>query len=86
MFPEAKLKTLPPLIAGSRREQFREKREGTVHQGEVTTIEHGGTVFFLVLNSSAEAYGKLKSEYAALVKSLAFLPTAPTAPAAPVAH
>jgi hypothetical protein len=76
IFPEAKLKTLPPLIPGSRREQFREKLGGVVHQGEVTTVEHAGTVFFLVLNASAQAYGKLKDEYAGLVKSLTFLPAA----------
>jgi tetratricopeptide (TPR) repeat protein len=75
MFPDAKLKTLPPLLPGSKREQFREKRDGALHQGEITTIDRGGTVFFLVLNATAEAYGKLKGEYAEVVKSLVF--TAP---------
>ena len=28
MFPDAKLKTLPPLIPGSKREQFRERKGG----------------------------------------------------------
>ena len=50
----------------------------SVHQGEVTTVEKGGTVYFLVLNASREAYGKLKEEYAGVVKSLAL-----SAPAAP---
>jgi hypothetical protein len=73
LFPEAKLKTLPPLVPGSRRESFRdrgEKKEGP-RQGEVTTVERGGTVYFLVLNSSPAAYPKLKDGYAAWVKSLA---------------
>jgi hypothetical protein len=83
MFPDAKLKTLPVLVPGSKREQFREKRDGAVHQGEITTLEHAGTVFFLVLNTSAEAYGKLKSEYAAWVKSLAFGSSPPLPAAAP---
>ena len=41
-------------------------------------MEKGGTVYFLVLNASREAYGKLKEEYAGVVKSLAL-----SAPAAP---
>jgi hypothetical protein len=76
MFPDAKLKVLPALLPGSRREQFREKRDGAVHQGEVTTIERGGVVVFVVLNTTAEAYGKLKGEYAGVVKSLTLLPPA----------
>jgi hypothetical protein len=70
MFPDAKLKTLPPLIPGSRREQFRERAEGATHQGEVTTLERNGTVYFLVLNATTASYPKLKDEYATFVKSL----------------
>jgi len=71
MFPDAKVKTLPPLIPGSRREQFREKKSGSPRQGEVTTVERDGTVTFLVLNASTASYPKIKDEYAAFVKSLA---------------
>jgi tetratricopeptide (TPR) repeat protein len=76
MFPDAKLKTLPPLLPGSRRESFRERGQGeaALHAGEVTTVEHGGVVYFLVLNAPARATSKLKDEYAAMVKSLTFLP------------
>ena len=70
MFPGAKLKTLPPLLPGSKREQFRERKEGSQHQGEVTTLARDGAVFFLVLNASPASYPKLKDEYAAFVKSL----------------
>jgi hypothetical protein len=70
VFPEAKLRNLPALLPGSKREQFRETQEGTVHQGEITTLERGGMVYFLVLNTTREAYGKLKGEYAGMVKSL----------------
>jgi len=76
LFPDAKLRTLPALLPGSKREQFRETQEGSVHQGEVTTVEKGGTVYFLVLNASREAYGKLKEEYSRVVKSLALSPAA----------
>jgi hypothetical protein len=72
LFPEAKLKSLPPLVPGSRRESFRdrgEKKEGP-RQGEVTTLERGGTVYLLVLNASPAGYPKLKDGYAAWVKSL----------------
>jgi len=69
IFPDAKLKTLPPLAAGSRREQFRERAEGEVHQGEVTTIERSGVVTFLVLNATPASYSKLKDDYAAFVKT-----------------
>jgi hypothetical protein len=71
MFPDAKVKSLPPLLPGSKREQFREKKGGSLHQGEVTTVERGGAVTFLVLNASPESYPKLKDEYATFVKSLA---------------
>jgi hypothetical protein len=39
MFPTAKLKSLPPLVPGSRRETFRERGQGetAMHVGEVTT-------------------------------------------------
>lgn len=81
IFPEAKLKTLPPLVPGSRHESFREKRpaEGGVgvHEGEITTIERGGVVYFLVLNSPARATPKLHDDYVALVKSLTFTGAAP---------
>jgi hypothetical protein len=74
MFPTAKLKVLPPLAPGSRREAFRERGEadGALHAGEVTTLEHAGVVYFLVLNAPTTAYPKLKDEYVALVKSLTF--------------
>ncbi len=71
MFPDAKLKTLPPLLPGSKREQFRERKGGSQRQGEVTTIERDGAVYFLVLNASTGSYPKLKDEYATFVKSLA---------------
>ncbi|HEY5091105.1 MAG TPA: hypothetical protein VIK30_14095 [Polyangia bacterium] len=85
MFPDAKLKTLPPLIPGSRREQFRERAEGATHQGEVTTLEKNGMVYFLVLNATTASYPKLKDEYAAFVKSLVLAgstatPSKPTPP------
>jgi hypothetical protein len=70
IFPDAKLKPLPPLLPGSRREQFRERAQGAAHQGEVTTLERDGAVYFLVLNASPPIYPKLKDEYAGVVKSL----------------
>jgi len=70
MFPDAKVKSLPPLLPGSKREQFREKKSGSQRQGEVTTVERDGAVTFLVLNASTASYPKLKDEYAAFVKSL----------------
>jgi hypothetical protein len=70
MFPDAKVKSLPPLLPGSKREQFRERKGGALHQGEVTTVERDGTVTFMVLNASPEGYPKLKDEYATFVKSL----------------
>jgi hypothetical protein len=74
MFPTAKLKTLPPLVPSSRRESFRERAqdEPGVHAGEITTLEHGGVVYFIVLNAPVKVYEKLKDEYAAMVKSLVF--------------
>jgi tetratricopeptide (TPR) repeat protein len=78
MFPTATLKTLPPLLPGSRHEAFRERGEDhELHAGEVTTLEHAGVVYFLVLNAPARAAPKLKDEYAAFVKSLRFLAPAP---------
>jgi hypothetical protein len=70
MFPEAKLKTLSPLVPGTRREQFRERQSGSSRQGEVTTLQRGDTVYFLVLNASTASYPKLKDEYATFVKNL----------------
>ena len=77
IFPDAKLTPLAPLVRGSRREAFRERHEGDVHAGEVTTLEHAGVVYFLVLNAPAPAYPKLKDEYAAFVKSLTFAAPSP---------
>jgi hypothetical protein len=74
MFPKAKLTTLKPLIPGSRREGFREKGadDGAMHAGEITTLERGGVVYFLVLNAPAGVVSKFADEYAAFVKSLKF--------------
>jgi hypothetical protein len=79
MFPSAKLKTLAPLVPGSRREGFRERGEadGVMHAGEITTLEHAGVVVFVVLNAPARAAPKLEDEYVALVKSLTFSPRVP---------
>jgi hypothetical protein len=71
MFPDAKVKSLPPLLPGSKREQFRERKSGSQRQGEVTTVERDGTVTFLVLNASTATYPKIKDEYATFVKSFA---------------
>ncbi len=71
IFPDAKLKILPPLLPATRREQFRERAEGATHLGEVTTVARDGAVYFLVLNATAASYPKLKDEYAAFVKSFA---------------
>jgi len=70
MFPGAKLKTLPAVVPGSRREQFRERQEDSVHAGEVTTIERGGSVYFLVLNAPEAFYPKLRDQYLDFVRSL----------------
>jgi tetratricopeptide (TPR) repeat protein len=72
VFPDAKLKALPPLVPGSHRELFRERKQGESHEGEVTTLEHGGVVYFLVLNATDASYAKLKDEYATFVKSVTF--------------
>lgn len=79
MFPAAKMKTLPPIVPGSRRQQFRERQEGSQRAGEITTIDRGGVVTFLVLNAPAEVYPKLREEYTAFVRSL----SPPTPPAPP---
>ena len=71
MFPAAKMKPLPPLVPGSRREQFREHQDDGNHAGEVTTLDRNGGVFFQVLNAPADVYPKLKDEYAGFVKALA---------------
>jgi hypothetical protein len=76
MFPDAKLKSLPALLPGSKREQFRERKGGSQRQGEVTTVERDGAVYFLVLNASTGSYPKLKDEYATFVKSLTREPAA----------
>ncbi|MEP6654112.1 MAG: hypothetical protein ABJA82_12185 [Myxococcales bacterium] len=70
MFPSAKMKTLPPILPGSRHHQFSERHEGVARAGEVTTIERGGVVTFLVLNAPGDVYPKLKDEYAGFVRSL----------------
>ena len=70
IFPDARIKPLSPLLPGSRREQFLDKSGAAARQGEITTLQRGDLVYFLVLNASAEAYPKLKDDYAALVKSL----------------
>ena len=56
--------------AGSKREQFRERKGKSQRQGEVTTLERKGAIYFLVLNASTATYPKLKDEYANFVKSL----------------
>lgn len=71
IFPDAKVKTLPALQPGTRREQFRERAEGAARLGEVTTVTREGLVYFLVLNATTATYPKLKDEYAAFVKSFA---------------
>jgi hypothetical protein len=81
VFPDAKLKTLAPLIRESHREQFRERTEGETHQGEVTTLERNGTVYFLVLNATTASYPKLRDEYATFVKSLVLAGSPSPAPA-----
>jgi hypothetical protein len=70
IFPDAKLKTMPPLVPGSRREHFRDRQDGSAREGDVTTLERNGVVYFLVLNAPVAAYPKLKDEYATFVKSL----------------
>jgi hypothetical protein len=69
IFPTAKLKSLPPLIPGSTREQFRERAQDATHLGEVTTVERNGVVTFIVLNATVASYPKLKDAYATFVKS-----------------
>jgi hypothetical protein len=75
MFPTAKLKTLPPLLPGSRRSQFRDQQPEGTRVGEVVTLERGGVVIFLVLNASADLYPKLGDDYATFVRSLTFSPS-----------
>jgi|GEM_PF-1869992 len=76
MFPSAKLKVLPSVASGSRREQFRDKDGGVTRMGEVTTIERAGVVYFLVMNAPADVYPKLRDQYLDFVRSLAPLPAA----------
>jgi hypothetical protein len=88
MFPAAKMKSLPALVPGSRRQEFRERQDGVTRMGEVTTLDRGGIVTFLVLNAPGDVYMKLRDEYATFVKSLVPLAPAPSpavapAPAAP---
>jgi hypothetical protein len=75
MFPTAKLKTLPPLLPGSRRSQFRDQQPEGTRVGEVVTLERAGVVLFLVLNSSPDLYPKLGDDYATFVRSLTFPPS-----------
>jgi hypothetical protein len=78
MFPDQKLKPLPPIVPGSTREGFRTK--GAAPQaGEVTALEHGGVVYTFVFSGPARAYPKLQEEVVALVKSLTFTPAAASA-------
>ena len=70
MFPTAKMKTMPAIVAGSRREQWKERQDGVARAGEITTIDRGGVVTFLVLNAPADTYPKLREEYAAFVRSV----------------
>jgi hypothetical protein len=77
IFPTAKLKSLPPLIPGSTREQFRERAQGANHLGEVTTVQRNGVVTFIVLNATVASYPKLKDEYATFVKSLGTIKAGP---------
>jgi hypothetical protein len=75
LFPTAKLKTLPPLVPGSRRSQFRDQQPEGTRVGEVVTIERAGVVLLLVLNASPDLYPKLVDDYAAFVRSLTFPPS-----------
>lgn len=77
LFPSARVKTLKPLVPGSKRHHFRERQDGSAREGEVSIVERGETVSFLVLNAPAKAYPKVRDEYAAFVRSL----TAKPAPA-----
>jgi hypothetical protein len=77
MFPAAKLKTLPPVVPGSRREQFRDKDGGVTRVGEVTTIDRAGVVYFLVMNAPADVYPKLRDQYLDFVRSLSPLTASP---------
>ena len=77
MFPTAKLRTLAPVVPGSRREQFREKEGGGVRAGEVTTVERAGVVYFLVVNAPADVYPKVRDQYLDFVRSLAPLASTP---------
>jgi hypothetical protein len=90
MFPSAKIKTLPPVVPGSRRQEFRERQDGVTRIGEVTMLDRAGVVTYLVLNAPGDVYPKLREEYTSFVKSVGPLapppgPAAPaqTAPAAP---
>ncbi len=69
MFPAAKMKSLPAVVPGSHHVQFSERHEGAARVGEITTIDRGGVVTFLVLNAPADVYPKLRDEYAAFVRS-----------------
>jgi hypothetical protein len=77
MFPGAKLKTMAPLLPGSRREQFLEKESEGQRAGEVVSLEKAGVVFFLVLNAPVGVYPKLRDEYASFVRSLIVKPPPP---------
>ncbi|MES1165486.1 MAG: hypothetical protein ABUR63_07010, partial [Verrucomicrobiota bacterium] len=85
MFPGAKMKALPAILPGSRRQEFRERQDGAARAGEVTVVDRAGVVSFLVLNAPADVYPKLRDEYATYVRSLTSLPpnAAPPTPAPP---
>jgi tetratricopeptide (TPR) repeat protein len=69
----AKVKPLPPLVAGSQHQSMRTKvpGEGT-RLGELTTIERSGVVYVIVLQAPPGVYPKLKDQYADFVRSLSF--------------
>jgi hypothetical protein len=68
----AKLKPLPPLVPGSKRQGLRVKapKGGGAQQGEVTTIDRAGVVYVVVLQADPGAYPKLTDALAAFVRSL----------------
>jgi hypothetical protein len=83
VFAGAKLKTLPPLLPGSRRQQWSESQMGAARTGEVTTLVRGDVVYTLVLNASVATYPKLRDEFAVFVRSLGAEPSPPPSPPSP---